>query len=269
MSFAAATEVERVDGTGTGSGCYRGEIGEGWDIAGNANGGYLLAIAARAATRALDKPDPLTVTGHYLRPGRPGPVDLDVVVHRNGGRHGTAGVTMTGADGPMLAVLVTATDLATAAGPERVDSVPPDVPAPDDCVPIEPTTSFPPPFMGRVELRIHPDDAGFASGHKSGEPRMRGWFRLRHDEPVDTHALVLATDAFPPTIFNADLPVAWTPTVELTAHVRARPSEGWLRCAFATRFITGGYLEADGEIWDGDGRLIAQSRQLALVPRAS
>ena len=69
-------------------------------------------------------------------------------------------------------------------------------------------------------------------------------------------------------MFNADLPVAWTPTVELTAHVRARPIPGWLRCSFATRLITGGYLEADGEIGNADGRLIARSRQLALVPRS-
>lgn len=267
MSFDEATRIEPSGDHDRGTGCYRATIHDGWDIASNANGGYLLAMAARAATTALGKPDPLTITGHYLRPGRPGPVELDVMVHRNGGRHGTASVTMTAEGNPLLVALATATDLAAASGPERVDSVPPEVPEPEDCVPIEPTDTFPPPFMGRVELRIHPDDTGFASGARSGEPRMRGWFRLRDGEPLDTHALVLATDAFPPTIFNADLPVAWTPTVELTAHVRARPGPGWVRCAFRTRFITGGYLEADGEIWDRDGRLIAQSRQLALVPR--
>ena len=55
--------------------------------------------------------------------------------------------------------------------------------------------------------------------------------------------------------------------MELTAHVRARPAPGWLACSFATRFVTGGFLEADGEVWDATGRLVAQSRQLALVPR--
>jgi len=96
---------------------------------------------------------------------------------------------------------------------------------------------------------------------------MRGWFRLRDGEPADTIALLCAADAFPPTAFNADFPVAWTPTIELTVHVRARPEPGWLRCTFATHFVTGGFLEEDGEIWDSTGRLVAQSRQLALVPR--
>ncbi len=71
----------------------------------------------------------------------------------------------------------------------------------------------------------------------------------------------------PPTAFNARLPIGWTPTVELTAHIRARPAPGWLRCAFTTNYVTNGFLEEDGVIWDQAGTLVAQSRQLALVPR--
>ena len=84
---------------------------------------------------------------------------------------------------------------------------------------------------------------------------------------MTTLGLVVAADAFPPTIFNSDVPAAWTPTIELTTHVREQPTPGdWLRCSFNTRFITGGFLEEDGELWDQAGRLIAQSRQLALLP---
>jgi acyl-CoA thioesterase len=263
MTFRTATAVEPV-----GDHRFLAAIEPGWDIAGNANGGYLLAMVARAVTTATGKPDPLTITGHYLAPGRPGPVEIDVVVHRDGGRHSTAAATMSADGQPLLVALATTTDLDAASGPERVDSQPPELPPPDDCVAVLATETFPPPFMGHVELRLHPADATFLQGFKSGHPRMRGWFRLPEDEAVDSLGLVMATDAFPPTVFNADLPVAWTPTVELTAHVRAKAASGWLRCSFSTRFITGGYLEADGEIWDAAGRLIAQSRQLALVPRA-
>ena len=86
-------------------------------------------------------------------------------------------------------------------------------------------------------------------------------------EWATARGMVTAVDAFPPTVFFADLPVAWVPTIELTTHVRARPAPGWLACAFTTRFITGGFLEEDGEVWDSTGRLVAQSRQLALLHR--
>jgi hypothetical protein len=78
---------------------------------------------------------------------------------------------------------------------------------------------------------------------------------------------VLAADAFPPTAFNGDLPLGWTPTLELTVHVRRRPAPGWLRCINRTRFVSSGFLEMDGEVWDASGHLVVQSRQLALVPR--
>jgi acyl-CoA thioesterase len=57
------------------------------------------------------------------------------------------------------------------------------------------------------------------------------------------------------------------PTLELTAHVRARPAPGLLACDVRTRFVSAGFLEVDGEYWDSTGTLVAQSRQLALVPR--
>jgi len=260
--FATATAV-----TPTGDGAWRGEIRPGWDIGGNANGGYLLAIAARALVAATGRTDPVSVTAHYLSPGKPGPVDIGTEVVRTGRRFTTARAQLVAGDTPVLAVLGTFGDLDGETGEVFVDGSPPDLPLPGECVILGATDTFAPPFMGQVELRVHPDDMGFATGRRSGIPRITGWFRLHDNEPVDTVALLCALDAFPPTIFNAELPVGWVPTIEFTAHVRARPSPGWLRCRFTTRFVTGGFLEEDGEIWDGRGHLVAQSRQLALVPR--
>jgi hypothetical protein len=79
--------------------------------------------------------------------------------------------------------------------------------------------------------------------------------------------LLLVADAFPPPIFNTTLPAAWVPTVELTVHVRGVPEPGPLRCWFRSRFVHDGLLDEEGEIWDSTGKLVAQSRQLALLPR--
>jgi len=247
---------------------WSASIARGWDIAGNANGGYLLAITARAMCAAIGRPDPITLTAHYLAPGKPGPVSVGVSIVKQGRTFGTATASLAAEDRPLLEVLGTFGELTDNAGPQLVDLEPPPMPPPEQCIPIDPTDTFPPPFMGRVELRLHPEDATFLAGDPSGHARMRGWFRLRDDEAPDTLALLCASDAFPPTVFNANLPVAWTPTIELTTHVRYQPEPGWLRCRFATHFVTGGFLEEDGEIWDSTGRLVAQSRQLALVPRS-
>jgi acyl-CoA thioesterase len=266
MSFANATGVAAM-----GDGRYRSSIPHGWDIAGNTNGGVLLAMAGRAMLDATGRTDPVSVTAHFLSPGRPGSVTIDVEVVKQGKTFGTASATMCDADGrPVIRTLGTFGNLDSASGPDHMLGAAPELPHPDECARRDPAGGFPLPFVDHVDMRLHPDDATFeTTGVGSGEPVIRGWFRFPDDEPIDTVGLLLAVDAFPPTIFNLHLPVAWTPTVELTAHVRARPVPGWLRCVFRTRFVTGGFLEEDGEVWDASGRLVAQSRQLALVPRSS
>lgn len=264
MSFAAATALIRVDDD-----TWRGEVQPRWDIVGNANGGYLLAIAARAAVLASERPDPVTITGHFLAPASPGPVTVHTEILKAGRRFATVRSELRADDGkPLVAALGSYGDLGPVDAPERVDAVPPELPPVADCVKVEATETFPPPFMNNVELYLHPDDVPFGPGGSPGKPRVRGWFRWPDGESLDTLGLIVASDAFPPTIFNANLPVAWTPTIELTTHVRERPVGEWLRCSFNTRFITGGFLEEDGELWDVNDRLIAQSRQLALLPRS-
>lgn len=273
MSFAADTAVVPVDHR-----TFAGEVHEGWDIGGNANGGYLLAIAARAMREASGRPDPVSITAHYLRPGKPGPVTVDVETVKDGKTFASMRGNLLDVDGrPLLSLLGTFGTLGSTLDAnvhhELVDATPPELPSFQECLPRQHMPEIVPAFSEGVVLRLHPDDSVFAAGQKSGSARIRGWFAFPagpdgEPEPVDTIGLLQATDAFPPTIFNVELPVGWVPTVELTAHVRARPAPGPLRCAFTTRFVTGGFLEEDGEVWDATGRLVAQSRQLALVPRS-
>lgn len=252
---AAAEETQVYDAT----------VPPGWDIGGNVNGGLLAAMAGRAAAQSLDRPDVVTLTAHFLAPGRPGPLEVTVARHRTRGRHRTASVTLD-SDRRVLAALVTCTDLAGADGPLIVSGTPLELPTPSECIAttVEPLA---PPFSHRVDIRLHPEDAGFRDPQtRSGRAEMRGWARFHDDEPIDSFGLIQVADAFPPTTFNVPMAQGWTPTVELTVQIRSRPAPGWLRCGFRTRFISHGYLEADGEIWDCENRLVALSRQLALLP---
>lgn len=276
-AFAAASAVTRASARHDGAATYSAGVADGWDILGNANGGYLMAVAARAIADHVARPDPVSLTAHYLSPGIPGPLAVEVAELRSGRRFASARAMIRMGDGtPVLAALGSFADLSAttrwsvADSQTLIEAVPPDLPDVEDCINTAPEIREPgtvPNFMDRVELRLHPDDAGFREGRPSGRPRVRGWFRFPGGEPVDTIGLLCVLDAFPPTVFNAELPVNWVPTLEFTAHVRRPPAPGWLACEFTTRLITGGFLEEDGLVWDSTGAPVAQSRQLALVPR--
>ena len=122
------------------------------------------------------------------------------------------------------------------------------------------------PLLQRFGTRIDPAYAGWRTGEPSGQGVIQGWFRLADDRPLDPVALLLVVDALPPATFDLGRP-GWAPTLELTAHVRAKPAPGWAIVRHATHNISGGQFEEDCEVWDSTGRLVAQSRQLALLPR--
>ena len=260
--FSNATAV-----TPSGGGRFAATVHEGWDIGGNANGGYLMAIAGRAMTDMVGRP-PLTVTAHYLRPAPTGECQIDVSIVRSGRRLATATATLSIAGKPTLQLLGTFGDQMPG-GPSRQMEAPIDLPDWDDCAsPPSPTDGPKPALMEQIDVRMRPGDEGFRRGEPSGRAEMTGWFALADAEHVDVIGLLLVADAFPPPVFNAGLPVAWAPTVELTVHIRGVPMPGPLRCAFRSRFIHDGLLDAEGEVWDSTGTLVCQSRQLALTPRS-
>lgn len=264
MSFEAATRPVGGDGK------WKGELVQGWDIFGITNGGYVMAMTTRAMEVESGGRTLISASGSYVNPATPGHVDLDVQVLKEGRSLSTLRTTVS-RDGTDLAYFTGVYE--DAGRPKHEGDVilasPPELPEPDACVLAVPADDapIPPPFTGMVEMRAAPEDLETIGVGGSGPLRSRGWFRLKGDESLDAHAVVLATDAFPPTIFFSDLGVGWTPTVELTVQVRDPHPTGWLACQFTTRFVTDGLLEEDGELWDQSGNLVALSRQLALVPR--
>jgi acyl-coenzyme A thioesterase PaaI-like protein len=264
FEFDVATSV-----TTLAEGRFTGEIQAGWDIGGNANGGYVLALACRALREVSGKPDPVTVTAHYLAPGPPGPVEITTQVVKIGKRFSTVSGSVVKDGRPMLQLLGAFGDQ-TGGTAERLHQAggPPELPPLDECAPRNAMNGMVAvPLMERIDVRLHPDDAGFQDGVRNGRGEVRGWFAFADGRPIDTLGLLLAADGLPPAVFNLDLPQGWVPTVELTVHVRGVPAPGPVRCRFTTRFVQGDSFEEDGEVWDSQGRLVALSRQLALIAR--
>ncbi|MBV9099030.1 MAG: thioesterase family protein, partial [Frankiaceae bacterium] len=78
-AFASATAVRRRNET-----TYDVELDLGWSIGGRPNGGYLLAVIARAAVDAAGRDHPLAVSGHFLRPPAGGPAEVRTEVVKAG-----------------------------------------------------------------------------------------------------------------------------------------------------------------------------------------
>jgi acyl-CoA thioesterase len=249
-------------------GVFTGQIADGWDIGGNANGGYVLAMAVNAMRAASGRPDPITVTAHFLAPVAPGPVEIHTEIAKTGKRLVTVAGAMRREGRELLRMLGAFGDAsAGAAMPSQLHGAPPELPPPHECVARSIVGgAVEVPLANRLQMLLHPDDAGVQADQPTGEGVVRGSFQFTDGREVDTLALVLACDSFPPSIFNLrDVPRGWVPTVELTVHVRGVPSPGPLRGRFQTRFVSGGAMEEDGQIWDSDDQLVALSRQYALV----
>jgi hypothetical protein len=239
-------------------------IGAGYNIGAVPNGGYVLAIAARAICLGLRRADPLTVTGHYLAPTTPGQAELRLDLAPDARRLATGSAVLVQDGTERVRALATCSDLARHQGASWTDARMPDVAPFADCVPAADYAPAPMPFHDVVDVRLDPAYAQWNAGG-ADTAELRGWLAFRDGRPADTLALLLFADAMPPPVFRVLGPLGWVPTLELTVHLRARPAPGPVAGVFRTRHLTSGLLEEDGTLWDSTGRLVALSRQLALV----
>ncbi|UUN29299.1 thioesterase family protein [Streptomyces sp. FIT100] len=255
-------------------GVYDAQLSAGWTIISAVNGGYLLALLGRALGDALPHPDPFSVSAHYLGPSVPGPAVIRTETIRTGRTLSTGQASLfqyaeDGSEVERIRVLATYGDLDALPDEVRTTAKPPAIPPYEHCLgpadgpaPAIPGSSA---ITDRLDIRLDPATVGWAVGAPSGKGEMRGWFGLADGRAADPLSLLLTVDALPPTSFELGLK-GWTPTVELTTHVRCRPAPGPLRVAITTRNLAGGFLEEDAEVWDSADRLVAQSRQLAKAP---
>ena len=248
---------------------FTGQVHPAYNIGNNPNGGYLLALGVAALQQALPaQPDPLSVTVHYLRPGLAGQdCQIDTQVLRNGRALSTVRASLLQDGQPRLDLLAAMDDLGSglSAAPLLAMAMP-DIPPPEQC----PSRSADAQgvalaILGRLDIRLHPQQALPGT---AGRALVSGWIRCRDGRPPDALACLLFADAFPPAVFGLLGMVGWVPTVELTVHLRARPAPGWMLGQFWSHDLADGRVIEDGALWDSSGRLVLQSRQLALLRQA-
>jgi hypothetical protein len=264
--FDAATAVRRTEGGG-----LLADLDPGWDVGGGIlNGGYLLAVAARAAVLESPYPHPVALSASYLRATGAGRATLTVTPGSTGRTLAHAHVVLADDRGPCLTVQATTAALGSG---EVVAAIPPPGIAPvEECLSAaeQAAGQVDMPDVGirhRVETRLDPATAGWVFGRPSGEPVMRAWVRFADGRDPDPVGLITFADALPPTLWSMGR-IGWAPTVQLQVLLRARPAPGWCLAEARAGEVADGWLDEDYRIWDSTGRLVAQSRQLARAPRA-
>jgi hypothetical protein len=259
--FDTDTAITRQAQDGPLGPTYDVDLNESWSIGNKPNGGYSLAILGRAACDAVETVHPLAVSAHYLRAPESAPAEVRTEIIRKGRRASTVRATLWQNGKPCIESLITSGELQADAEVDYLGVPAPDLPPPGEgVVPDNPFAHIA--LFDSVELRLDPVTAPFPKA--SGTPELRFWFRFTDGAEPDVLSLLLAVDSGPPTVFHLEK-YGWAPTVELSVLLRGIPAPGWMKVVTKTETLAGGWFDEGATVWDSTGRLVAQSRQLALT----
>jgi acyl-CoA thioesterase len=270
-----ASDLEQATRIEAENGRYVARLSEDWEIWGP-NGGYLAAIALRAAGMVARISRPASFYCHFLSSPDFDAVQLDASVLKRGNRAESFAVEMTQAGKPILHALVKT--VADAPGYNHQHRHAPEVPRPEtlktyeELLPAEQRPGFS--FWNNVERR--PIDQ--SASREPAAPVLREWARYRpracFDDPFLDAAralILLDTYGFPAAYRRYRSMKYLAPNLDTSAWFHhANPSCEWLlidsECGVADR----GLMGVDGRVWDTDGRLLATgSAQLCCIPGRS
>lgn len=259
--------------TSAGDGAYDGVLNEHWTIGPKVHGGAMLALCANAARTEYggqdDGVEPIAVSGNFLWAPDPGPMRVTTTVRKRGRRIGLIDVELTQNGRTAVRAAI------TMGVPEH--HVPPLL-SDNPVVPL--MTPEPPPGLEPIGpghrmadvvhlahgCDIRPSLTTFERRSGGGPPVIEYWVKPKGVAPDVLFAL-LCGDVSAPVTFGVNR-FGWAPTVQLTAYLRATPADGWLRVLCTTTQIGQDWFDEDHVVVDCEGRIIVQTRQLALVPAA-
>lgn len=258
--------------TSQGDGHFRATLDRAFEIWGP-NGGYLSAIALRAAGRVAPAGHrPASITVQYPARADFGPAEVAVDVLK-GGSAALSAVTMRQGDRRFLTAQVWTTDRSQ--GPDRQALAMPDVPPPDDL----------PDLAARVASAgspLNPFWAGFdvrptdwTTGRNPAGARTCQWFRYR-DFPVDADSyldaaralLLIDTLVWPAHNRGLDERARYlAPSLDVAAWFHELAASDWLLLDVSAERAGGGLIHGTARVWSLDGRLVATGASgLAVLP---
>lgn len=262
MPQAPPTGLAEATRLAGGDGRFSTRLDEAWEIWGP-SGGYLAAIALRAAGRQAEIARPASFYCHFLSPPAFDQVELRVEVLKRGRRSEALSVAMTQGGRPILQALVRTA--AEAPGYRHQEPELPAVAPPDASTPVDPANHR---FWNNVTWR-RPEGAAGATA------TVRDWLRFeptaRFDDAfVDAARPLILLDTFGwPAVYERYRGAGYTaPNLDLSVsfHRSAAASE-WLLIDHECPIADDGLLGVSGRVWGEDGRLLATGiAQLCCIP---
>ncbi|WP_197373399.1 thioesterase family protein [Mycolicibacterium baixiangningiae] len=257
--------------TALGDGVYGGQLNEHWTIGPKVHGGAMLALCANAARteHGGEGVEPIAVSANFLWAPDPGPMQVVTTVRKRGRRVSLIDVELLQGDRSAVRAAITLGEPEHGVAP--LLSANPVVPLmtpepPPGLAPIGPGHHMADIVHLAHGCDIRPSLTTMAPRSDGGPPVIEYWVRPRDAAPDVLFAL-LCGDVSAPVTFGVNR-FGWAPTVQLTAFLRARPADGWLRVICTTTQIGQEWFDADHIVVDCEGHIIVQSRQLAMVPAA-
>jgi acyl-CoA thioesterase len=256
--FAQTTHAERVS-----EDLWQATIDPRWNVLRGPNGGYLAALLLATMQRRLDDAGrlPRVLSLHYPKVPAPGPVEIRTGLTRSG--RSMSWLTAELYQDDELCVAARAAFSADWASLEYDTTVQPTAPAGAEVRILDGL----PPFASHYQYR-----SVFATPMASGgHDAVGGYIRLRDPEPYNAPLMAALSDAWFPSTFAHDRRPSMGATLDLTVHFRDHAALAELDfrdeifAVFRSRLARQGFFEEDGELWSPSGKLIAQSRQLAIA----
>jgi acyl-CoA thioesterase len=270
----AAGDFERDTAVEGSDGRYRATLTDSWQLWGPA-GGYVSAIALRAAGAQSRFRKPASYSCNYLGVARFAPVEIAVST-LNAARRSEAVRVSISQDG-RLVLDATVWTIDEGMGGFDYDSVPmPELPGPEGLVAWRDVSPPPPPlrkFWSNIEERMIGPVFERWEDRVPGPPIREGWCRFRpratfEDPFLDAARSLMLIDTMGWPAFMASqtgVPAFLAPTIELSVrfHRPAQDSE-WLLAVTTSPIAEGGLLGSTAQVWAEDGRLVASGGQHML-----
>ena len=269
--FTTAMALREVESAGSPHrAAYEAELNKHWTIGPKVHGGAMLALCANAARTThggQSRAEPVSVSGSFLWAPDPGPMQLVTSIRKRGRRISVIDVELSQGERTAVHAVVTLGDPEHSVAPLLSINPVLDLMAPEpppDVAPIGPGH----PMAGLVHLAEGCDVRPLVSTHELSDgraPVMQMWVRPRGVAPDPLFALMCG-DLSAPVTFAVGR-TGWAPTVQLTAYLRGLPADGWLRVICTCVQIGQDWFDEDHLVVDCEGRIVVQTRQLAMVPR--